>query len=183
MAQGVCVIAGCGKPRLAREWCSPHYWRWNRYGDPLAGGTPQGLGETALFWRRVDKSADCWVWTGARQPRGYGTFTYSGKGRVLAHVWAWRALHGPVPDGLELDHHCRNHSCVRPDHLEPVTHRVNILRGTSPAALNAVKTHCVNGHEFNESNTGIRKGTEWRYCKQCRRDRKAVTPARQATPA
>lgn len=70
----------------------------------------------------------CWVWTGNFQTHGYGTITVDGKGRV-AHRFRWEKVNGPVPDGLELDHLCRNRACVNLDHLEPVTHAENVRRG------------------------------------------------------
>lgn len=82
----------------------------------------------------VDKSGECWVWTAAPNNRsdgtGYGRFTVSHKPnrRMLAHRYAYEELVGPIPEGLELDHLCRNTACVRPDHLEPVTMSENRVR-------------------------------------------------------
>jgi hypothetical protein len=69
----------------------------------------------------------CWIWTGNLNDRGYGLV--SGMKSRLAHRAFWIEKNGPVPDGLELDHLCRNRACVRPDHLEPVTHKENMVRG------------------------------------------------------
>lgn len=81
------------------------------------------------FWERVEKSDGCWLWKGARNSHlGYGRLRVMDK-LTLAHVYAYELTHGTVPDGLELDHLCRNVMCVRPDHLEPVTHAVNMQRG------------------------------------------------------
>lgn len=93
------------------------------------------------FWSKVDKSGTCWLWTASIRATGYGQFRV-GKRTRDAHRVAWELTNGSVPDGLQLDHLCRNRACVRPDHLEPVTQRENILRGTAPTAVNAVKTHC-----------------------------------------
>lgn len=81
------------------------------------------------FWRFVAKSSDgCWEWMGARGGKGYGTF-WVGSGKFAnAHRWAYSHFVGPIADGLQLDHLCRNRACVRPDHLEPVTASVNVLR-------------------------------------------------------
>lgn len=101
------------------------------------------------FWRLVVKSIDpdgCWLFTG-KQNRGYGHF-YLPDGSQYAHVFAWEQENGPVPDGMELDHKCRVRHCVRPSHLEPVTHQVNVLRGVGVAAINAGKTHCPQGHAY-----------------------------------
>src|ERR1700755_3231525 len=104
------------------------------------------------FWSKVSLGHEngCWVWVGAMDGGGYGR-VYT-KGRPRAHKAAWVYLRGPVPDGLELDHLCRNRACVNPKHLEPVTHRENLLRGMAPAAINSRKTHCPKGHALGPGN-------------------------------
>lgn len=73
--------------------------------------------EPLRFDEKVDRSGDCWVWTGASHGDGYGSFKLHGRnGRtVLAHKWNWERINGAVPEGLELDHVCRNRACVRPE--------------------------------------------------------------------
>lgn len=78
---------------------------------------------------------------------------------------------GSIPKGLTLDHLCRNRACVNPVHLEPVTNRVNILRGIGITAQNARKTHCKHGHPFTVENTIYKHGGGWRICKICNRAR------------
>lgn len=114
------------------------------------------------FWRQVNPSGVCWEWTGYLT-EGYGRFRVSADQMVGAHLWAYQWLIGPVPDGLELDHRCRNRCCVNPDHLEPVTKRVNILRGDAASARNARKTTCPQGHPYDDTNTAVRR------CRACRR--------------
>ena len=80
----------------------------------------------------------------------------------MAYIYAV----GEIPDGLSIDHLCRNRRCCNPAHLEAVTNRENLLRGpTTQASRNAVKTHCINGHEFTEANTYYRK--DGRTCRTC----------------
>lgn len=111
----------------------------------------------------VDASGDCWEWTGPLDEAGYGRF-WTGEKLVSAHRTVWELLVGPIGD--TLDHLCRVRHCVNPDHLEPVAQGVNTLRGYGPTAQNARKTHCKNGHPFNEANTWL-EGT-WRRCRRCR---------------
>lgn len=97
------------------------------------------------FWAKVEKTKTCWNWT-ASTVAGYGRFgcpgsaTYETFGTSLAYRIAWCDLNGPVPDGLELDHLCNNPACVRPDHLEPVTHQENMRRRFER------RQTCPNGH-------------------------------------
>lgn len=120
---------------------------------------------------------DCWEWTAATDPKGYGRFFMGSKRdgsnrMALAHVVVYELMVGAVPDGLELDHTCRNPSCVRPAHLEPVTHAENVRRGTS-GQRNASKTHCKQGHSFDEANTRhylSTRGTPARQCRTCMRE-------------
>lgn len=105
------------------------------------------------FWARVRVAeSGCWIWTGALTLGGYG-HTWEGGRYAYAHRVAYRAVKGAIPPALTLDHLCRVRACVNPDHLEPVTHRENILRSPiALAAINARKTHCKYGHELTGSN-------------------------------
>jgi len=124
------------------------------------------------FWVKVDRSGPdgCWVWTAARVT-GYGRFRLAGK-QVGAHRLAYELLVGPIPDGLTIDHLCRNRACVNPSHLEPVTGRVNTLRGFAPPARNATKTHCLAGHPFEGDNLRFTSRVE-RICRTCRNEHSA----------
>lgn len=121
------------------------------------------------FWSKVDKSGECWVWTAAKFGNGYGLFKpdYRGKS-CLAHRVAYEIVVGPIPEGLTIDHLCRNHGCVNPSHLEAVTKRENTLRGVGPAAQHAQQTHCKHGHPFDDENTWI-DSTGARHCRVCKR--------------
>lgn len=119
------------------------------------------------FWAKVQRTEGCWEWTGSKLRSGYGQFTVDGK-LMYVHRFSYELHIGPIPDGLVIDHLCRNTSCVNPAHLEAVTDRTNILRGTAPAARNAARTHCVHGHEFTAENTQVDRDGH-RKCKTCRR--------------
>lgn len=163
--------------------------------------------EADRFWPKVEKNGPtpdyrpglgpCWLWTGSRDTLGYGKFrpfpfpTTNGSTVHLAHRWAYETLVGAIPDGLQLDHLCRNPRCVNPVHLEPVTHRENILRGVGPTAINARKTHCPAGHQLTPETLtqgDFRRGI--RKCRICarraesryRKRRRAAKRLAQALP-
>lgn len=131
------------------------------------------------FFSRVDKDGPdgCWLWTGPKNRYGYGIHSENHKS-LKAHRWSYEYHKGPIPEGLQIDHLCRNRSCVNPDHLEAVTKKENTLRSQAPTALNARKTHCQNGHPFDAENTIINKHG-WRYCRICTRERKRAKQIRR----
>ena len=127
------------------------------------------------FWQKVRiLDNGCWEWTAAKRG-GYGVFGLGTRsdGLIRAHRYAYAELVGPIPEGLQLDHLCRNRPCVNPEHLEPVTGRENTLRGESPQAQNARKTHCPRGHAYDLLNT-YSGGKGGRQCDICRKERDRV---------
>jgi hypothetical protein len=165
MGESTCVVAHCNKQRRSRGLCNTHYSRWQRGGDPHEISYKEKTYEQRV-WEHVDASGDCWEWTG-RRPGDYGT-VWTGSGYLAAHRAVWMLLVGPIPDGLELDHLCKNTPCVNPDHLEPVSHRVNVRRSENFAGQNARKSRCKNGHEFTLENTYPQ--SDGRGCRACRAD-------------
>lgn len=116
--------------------------------------------------RRVVTEAGCWVFANpAKSTNGYQQISIGNEnGRAVlryVHRVAYQHLVGPVPEGLQLDHLCRNRGCFNPEHLEPVTAQENILRSVAHI------THCPQGHEYTTENTG-RTGNR-RYCRECKR--------------
>lgn len=120
---------------------------------------------TARFWSKVLKSSECWIWKAATNESGYGYY-YAGERMVRAHRYAYATEYGPIEPGIELDHSCRNRSCVRPSHLRPVTHQLNCQLGIGS------KTHCKYGHRFTSENTFKTTGPKkQRICRACSRNR------------
>lgn len=109
------------------------------------------------------RSSPCWQWYGGGVPSGYGRWRNG-----YAHRHYYEFAVGPIPDGTEIDHLCRNRGCVNPAHMEAVPHRVNMLRGNTIPAKNVAKTHCLRGHPFDEKNTRINKEGA-RRCRACNR--------------
>lgn len=120
-----CSVPSCGKPRVARGWCTGHYQQATK-----EGRRPPKRTIEESFWLKVDKTGPngCWLWTGARSTAGYGSFASDPRAKQ-AHRLAYLYVKGELPElPLEFDHLCRNKLCVNPEHLEPVTRSENMLR-------------------------------------------------------
>lgn len=124
------------------------------------------------FWEKVVITGftECWLWGGAKT-NGYGSIGYQTEGggktkHISSHRAAYQLLIGPIPDNLDLDHLCRNPGCCNPKHLEPVTHRENVLRGEGPSAKQARQTHCKRGHPLSGDN--LLPYSYGRVCKTCK---------------
>lgn len=124
------------------------------------------------FWSKVEKTSSCWIWKGNVGSNGYGQFGYNYK-VVSSHRLAYQLTKGEIPEGMELDHLCKNTLCVNPEHLEIVNRRENTLRSSNFAAVNARKTHCIRGHEFTSKNT-IVLANRGRSCRTCQNERNKI---------
>lgn len=143
-------------------------------------GVKRGCGHRGYVWRldrriaqlfaRGRREGECLIWTGKLTHDGYAQTSWRGK-PAYVHVIAYELAHGPVPEGLELDHQCNRRACFESRHLTPVTHRANVLRSeVALPAVNARKTHCKAGHEFTPDNMYSSK-TGARQCITCCRRR------------
>ena len=124
---------------------------------------------SARFWARVQKTDSCWVWQGTTNFLGYGTLKIDRK-RTQSHRFAYEELVGPIPDGLVLDHLCRNPPCVNPSHLEPVTVRENTNRSPLVQAMRN-PTHCKRGHELVDGTWEVYREGKGRRCRLCKNQR------------
>lgn len=126
--------------------------------------------QVARFWAKVEPepNSGCWIWVGGRQ-EGYGR-TWDGTRRQLAHRFSYELERGPIPDGLQLDHLCRNPWCVNPWHLDPVTNRENARRGRT-GWVNREKTHCARGHPYDGAWASKSENRLRRMCIQCHREK------------
>ena len=118
-----------------------------------------------------EPEGECEPWAGYIHPNGYGRVWHEGR-HWQAHRLAYELTHGPIPDGLVIDHLCRNRACVNVAHLEAVTERVNILRGATLQAAFLERTHCLHGHELAEDNVRlsvVRGRWTIRLCRECQR--------------
>ena len=123
----------------------------------------------------IDPETGCWEWTGSKQQGGYGMWGWWADGKhhsTTAHRAVYREMVGPIPDGMTLDHLCRNRGCVNPGHVEPVSHAENVRRGVHPSGPR--KTHCPQGHPYSGENLYLwndPRGYVKRMCRTCNKAR------------
>jgi hypothetical protein len=113
----------------------------------------------------------CWTHLGGTVTKGYGQA--SDRGQSPIHRYVWERLVGPIPDGMVLDHMCRNRACCNPDHLRVVSPKVNSTENVVGSGWQklAARTHCKNGHEFSPENTRQGWTANHRVCRTCERER------------
>lgn len=185
MTHRICSFPDCGRRYHASGYCSGHYQQ-QRSGRRLAPLQKQNLGVPLAdrFAAKVDRTKDCWVWTGATNHLGYGQIWVSEERRVvMAHRVSLILAGVPLAADQDVDHLCRNPPCVNPEHLEPVTHAVNMQRAPWTAIdFQAAKTHCPHGHEYTPENTYLKPnkaGGLSRECRTCKRARSNVARDRR----
>lgn len=146
-------------------------------GKPLGKhrNTDSELRSRILSTVEMCPTSGCWLWP--TDEKGYG-YSWDGKKKMRAHRMSYEVFRGPIPTGLPLDHLCRVTCCVNPYHLQAVTIRENTMRGIGPAAWNAAKTHCKNGHPFSPENTHVDRLGK-RVCRTCAHEKRR-TPERRA---
>lgn len=188
-----CVEDGCDRlvKIKARQLCAMHYLRLQRahgvgnlppHGQEVRRHEP--LEER--FFRMVRWPSNwsaCWPCGISIDRHGYGRISVDGR-LTGAHRVAYEMAIGPIPDGLVIDHLCRNPPCVNPMHLEPVTQAENMHRSAGrshrpPNRSRPLKTHCSQGHPYDETNTRLWRGG--RFCRACNRDAARRSAARRRT--
>ena len=123
------------------------------------------------FLNTIDETNNCWLWKKGKSIGKYGLF-HAYKTTFYAHRYSYELFKGEIPEGYEVDHLCRNTSCVNPDHLEAVTRRENIDRSDWASAINSRKTHCPKGHELKGDNLdNYQKRLGYRKCRICKNER------------
>lgn len=150
----ICLVGkDCRPGRLRRGMCERHYRRFMSTGST---DSPR-LDNLTNYWIVED---GCWLWLGATWANGYGKTSTPITGTRIAHRALYAQARGAAPEGMDLDHLCRQRLCVNPDHLEPVTRQENIARGHKARKV------CQNGlHDLGVPDTYV-PGTL--QCYQCR---------------
>jgi hypothetical protein len=176
-----CEATTCARPLWGRGLCNLHYQRWRKHGEAAIGVRrdpirPLPEVERLARHRRINDNG-CWEWTGATNGVGYGVVTVRNR-RLYVHRLSYMLAVGPIPDGLIIDHLCRNTLCFNPDHLEAVTYAENTQR--SP--LIGQKTTCKMNHSFTTANTYISPAGA-RRCRECARQRERLYRTRRAVSA
>lgn len=124
-----CSVAECADKAAGRGYCMKHYQRVRKYGDPLRSAAYSDPAEA--FAARTSWQEGCLIWSGGITADGYGRMRAGGS-RVLTHRYAWEVAHGPIPEGIIVDHMCHNPACCNVDHLRLVTDKQNSENPSGP---------------------------------------------------
>lgn len=181
-----CSVEGCSDEVSQKAFCAEHYRVYRKWGHPLGEQVPRkaprrvakNASPEERFWAKVDTDGPvptsrpelgpCWVWLAATDANGYGTFAGRRGFSKLAHRFSWDLAGREFVEGRVLDHICKVHWCVRPDHLRQIGLVANVMIGDTPTVVNRKKTHCKRGHPFDEQNTLYYKGRpDRRTCRIC----------------
>lgn len=172
----ICERPGCHRPHQARGLCGPCYSAARRQGllDPLP---KVPLADRLAAGWKLDTESGCWVWQKAQTAAGYGQIGEGGK-VLYTHRVAYELHVGPIPDGLQIDHLCRNTSCCNPGHLEVVTAAENTRRNEAPASVTNRTGVCQYGHLIAGDNVYSPASRDERSCRECKRRRQRESWAR-----
>jgi hypothetical protein len=182
LTERICSVQGCGRGgKLTRGMCAKHYRYWIDH-------TPKDQRPLAprfarRFWDYVDKSGDCWIWTGPTNRKGYGWWSGGGT-RGLAHRLALAASVPCPDDALLACHHCDNPPCVKPTHIYWGTEADNardVMERGAVVNQNVLKTHCKRGHPLAGDNLRIVGASRSRQCHICSNKRSREWQRRRRT--
>ena len=168
-----CSVDGCERAATLR------FGKCGKHAHQFHAADVRAMTVEERFWMYVQPPSihDCWEWRGTRRDR-YGTLSVNGK-ITLAHRVSYELLVRPIPDGLVIDHRCRNVFCVNPLHLDPVTQKTNMRRAL-------VKTECIRGHDLTDPDNlfPAKRASGQAHCRPCQKEREASyrTEAALAAP-
>ncbi len=157
MMEKYCTINDCTRNAWARGYCSTHYSRWRRNGDPLkvlpkhtAGPIKERLAKRSC----PEPNTGCLLWFGVTNNKGYGIIYYQGK-HTLTHRLSWSLANGPIPKGLFVLHKCDTPPCINPEHLFLGTQKDNIRDAVRKGRFNTADKNGRNNPNTNLTNADV----------------------------
>ena len=172
-----CRFSGCSRSIDSCGLCKSHHQQLLRKKElrPLRARRPKGSPPLVAYQEQPcpvpGLEGPCHVYLGCKTKKGYGRISVDGGKSAWVHRYVWERDVGPIPTGMLIDHQCRVRACCNVRHLRVVNHQISAIENnTSPIAINAQKTHCPQGHPYNQEHTGYAKGNG-RYCRTCRREK------------